>query len=96
MKPSLTGDNNIYLEVAESIRLNDVLSVERKKVWERPLHYHDRTEQLLKAQASQVQTQLNEISDYAQTYYCLVKFCTDSHHMTNKKLFERALLYMIT
>ena len=55
------------LTLAESIRLNDVLSVERNKVWERPLQYHDRTEQVLSAQDSQVQTQLNELSCFAQT-----------------------------
>jgi hypothetical protein len=55
------------LTIAESIRLNDVMSVENNKVWERALKYHDRIEQVLNAQHSQVQTQLNELSSYAQT-----------------------------
>ena len=55
------------LTIAESLRLNDVMSVENNKVWERALKYHDRIEQVLNAQHSQVQTQLNELSCYAQT-----------------------------
>ena len=46
------------LTIAESIRLNDVLSVENNKVWERPLKYHERTMMVLNPVEDIVQQEL--------------------------------------
>ena len=55
------------LTIAESMRLKNVLNVENDKAWTRPLAYHDRTEQILQPQDSQVQAQLSELDQYAET-----------------------------
>ena len=52
------------LTIAESLKLKDVLSVENDL--ERPLRYHERFEQTLSSEMSQVQTQLNEIAEHAK------------------------------
>ena len=55
------------LTIAEAVKLKDVLHVENDNVWERPLEYHNRTEQVLQPEDSQVQAQLCELSQYAET-----------------------------
>ena len=62
------------LTIAESLRLKNVLNVEKDKAWTRPLAYHDRTEQTLQPQDSQVQAQLNELSKYADTNQMKINF----------------------
>ena len=47
------------LTIAESMILKNVLSVENDITWERPLEYHNRTEQVLHSEDSQVQAQLS-------------------------------------
>ena len=55
------------LTIAESMRLKNVLSVENDRTWERPIEYHNRTEQELHPEDSQVQAQLSELEQYART-----------------------------
>ena len=55
------------LTIAESMRLKNVLCVEKDRIWQRPLEYHNRFEQELHPQDSQVQAQLSEIEQYART-----------------------------
>ena len=54
------------LTLAEAINLKNALIVENEMNRERPLRYHDRTEHLLPAGASQVQQQLSDLQEYAE------------------------------
>ena len=53
------------LTIAEAIKLKNVLNVENYVRWERPLKYHNRTEQTLNPVNSQVKAQLGELAAYA-------------------------------
>ena len=54
------------LTLAEAINLKSELSVENNLIWERPLRFHDRTEQTLPKGASQVQQQLDNLQEYSR------------------------------
>ena len=66
-----TNMKNIHLKyvddltIAEALKLKNVLNVENNLRWERPLKYHNRTEQTLNPENSQVQAQLGELAAYA-------------------------------
>ena len=49
------------------MKLKNILHVENDNAWARPLEYHNRTEQVLQPEDSQVQAQLCELSKYAET-----------------------------
>ena len=53
------------LTIAEAIDLRKVLCVANESELERPLNYHQRTEQYIKEGASKVEEQLKEIEEYA-------------------------------
>ena len=55
------------LTIAEAMKLKNVLTVDSTEVWERPVNYHNRTEQKLNPENSQVQAQLSELAVYANT-----------------------------
>ena len=55
------------LTIAEAINLRNVLNVEPEDRLERPLNYHQRTEQTLKEDSSQVEHQLEKVHQYAIT-----------------------------
>ena len=55
------------LTVAEAINLRNVLNVENEDGLVRPLNFHQRTEQKLSDNSSQVEHQLDEIHQYAVT-----------------------------
>ena len=55
------------LTIAEAVKLKNVLHVENDNAWARPLEYHNRTEQVLQPEDSQVQAHLCELSQYAET-----------------------------
>ena len=53
------------LTVAEAIKLKDSLEYDEDETLEKPLTYHNRTNQVLPQATSKVQKQLDDISDYA-------------------------------
>ena len=53
------------LTIAEALKLKNVLKVENNRGWERPLNYHNRTEQLLNPIDFQVHAQLGVLANYA-------------------------------
>ena len=53
------------LTIAESMKLKEVLAVDKNKDWERPLNYNERFEQTLVENNCQVQDQLNKIALHA-------------------------------
>ena len=55
------------LAIAQAMTLKNVLTVDSTEVWERPLKYHNRTEQKLNPENSQMQAQLSEPAVYANT-----------------------------
>ena len=54
------------LTVVESLRLKDVLDYKEESSLVRPLNYHERLEQALSPEKSQVQNQLNILSEHAK------------------------------
>ena len=58
------------ITVAEALNLKEVLHTEKENKLRRPLNFHQRTEQILKEEDSQVAQQLKEISEYASTNEC--------------------------
>ena len=74
------------LTIAESLRLKNVLNVEKDKAWTRPLAYHDRTEQTLQPHYSQVQAQLDDLSKYAYTNQMKI-----NHKKSKVMLFNTAI-----
>ena len=54
------------LTVAEALELKSALIEDDDETLEKPLTYHNRTNQILPNATSQVQNQLNELEEYAQ------------------------------
>ena len=55
------------LTVGEPLNLKETLITDTEKYWERPLSFQDRKQQILPKTKSQVQEEVNNITDYAVT-----------------------------
>jgi hypothetical protein len=79
------------LTVAEALKLKESLENDDDDILEKPLTYHNRTNQILPQEASQVQKQLEEIHEYAVTNEMKV-----NHKKSKVMLFNTSQKYDFT